>query len=90
MKFLKWLIYSSANPENVSRTVKTFGFLAIPTIIMIAGQLNFTLDPHQLEAYVNSISIIVLGVLTLAQLARKLYNTYSDKEVVTFTKTKKK
>lgn len=88
MKFLKWLIYSSENPDNFSLTIKGALLTAIPVIVMIAGQLNFTLDVTQLQAYANSVVIICTGIITLTGIVRKLYNTFSDKEIVTFTKKK--
>lgn len=89
MKFLKWLIWSSENPENFSLTIKGALLTAIPVIIMIAEQFQFTLDPTKLQSYSNSMVIIATGAIMLIGIARKLYNTFSDKEIVTFTKKKK-
>lgn len=88
--FLKWLAYSSENPEKFSLTLKGTLLTAIPVIIMIADNLHFTLNAGKLEEMSITIVSICTGVITLYGLGRKLYNTYSDKEVVTFTKTKKK
>lgn len=89
MKFLKWLIYSSENPENFSLTIKGALLTAIPVIIMIAEQFQFTLDPTKLQSYSNSMVIIATGAITLVGIVRKLYNNYSGNEVVTFVKKKK-
>ena len=89
LKFCKWVWLSSANPQAVSLTIKAVTPLIISSVIMIAGEFQFTLDPNQLQSYSNSIVIIVTGLLTIIGVIRKLYNTYGDKEIVTFTKKKK-
>ena len=88
MKFLKWLWYSSENPQNVALTIKAGIPLIISSIVLIASQFNFTLDSNQLEAYSNSMIIVVTGFLTGLGVLRKMYYTFAEKEVVSFTKKK--
>ena len=88
MKFINWLVYSSENPENFSLTLKGAAATLLPVVIMLAQQLGFTFDTVNAEAFVLSIIEVATTAITLLGLVRKLYNTYSDKEVVVFTKKK--
>lgn len=86
--FLNWLVFSSENPDNFSLTLKGAVATLLPVFIMLAQQLGFTLDSVNVEAFVLSVIAIATTVVTLIGLIRKLYNTYSSKEVVVFTKKK--
>lgn len=88
MKFINWLVYSSENPDNFSLTLKGAVATLLPVIIMLAQQLGFTFDIANVEAFVLSIIAVATTAITLLGLVRKMYNTYSDKEVVVFTKKK--
>lgn len=88
MKFINWLVYSSENPESFSLTLKGAVATLLPVVIMLAQQLGFTFDTVNAEAFVLSIIAVATTAITLLGLVRKLYNTYSDKEVVVFTKKK--
>lgn len=87
MKFIKWLIYSSENPENFSLTIKGFLATALPVAVLLAQQLGFTLDPQKAEAFALSIVAIFTTALTLFGLVRKFVNTYKGKETVVFVKS---
>ena len=88
MKFIDWLVYSSEKPENLSLTLKGAVATLLPVVIMLAQQLGFTLDTANIDAFMLSSITICTTAITLLGLVRKLYNTYSDKEVVVFTKKK--
>jgi len=88
MKFIDWLVYSSENPENLSLTLKGAVATLLPVVIILAQQLGFTLDTANIDAFMLSVITICTTAITLLGLVRKLYNTYSDKEVVVFTKKK--
>lgn len=85
-----WLVYSSENPENFSLTLKGAVATLLPVVILLASQLGFSLDGSNIEQYILSAITILTTAVTLFGLIRKMVNTFKEKEVVTFTKTKKK
>jgi len=85
-----WLVYSSENPENFSLTLKGAVATLLPVVILLASQLGFSLDGSNIEQYILSAITILTTAVTLFGLVRKMVNTFKEKEVVTFTKTKKK
>ena len=85
-----WLVYSSENPENFSLTLKGAVATLLPVVILLASQLGFSLDGSNIEQYILSAVTILTTAITLFGLIRKMVNTFKEKEVVTFTKTKKK
>lgn len=89
-KFISWIVYSSENPENFSLTLKGALATLLPVVVLLASQLGFSLDGANVEALVLSVITIATTAVTLFGLVRKLVNTFKEKEVVTFVKTKKK
>lgn len=89
-KLFTWLVYSSENPENFSLTLKGAVATILPVVILLASQLGFSLDGSNIEQYILSAITILTTAVTLFGLIRKMVNTFKEKEVVTFTKTKKK
>ena len=89
-KLFTWLVYSSENPENFSLTLKGAVATLLPVVILLASQLGFSLDGSNIEQYILSAITILTTAVTLFGLVRKMVNTFKEKEVVTFTKTKKK
>lgn len=89
MKFLNWLVYSSEDPSNFSLTLKGIAATVFPIVIMLVQQLGFTLDTSKAEAFVLSVIAICTTVITLLGAVRKIYNTMSNKEVITFVAKKK-
>ena len=87
-KFIKWLVYSSEDPNSLSLTLKGATATLLPVAILLLQQLGFTLDSANAEAFVLSLITIITTAVTLIGLIRKFYNTYSQKEVVVFTKKK--
>lgn len=89
-KLFTWLVYSSENPENFSLTLKGAVATILPVVILLASQLGFSLDGSNVEQYILSAITILTTAVTLFGLIRKMVNTFKEKEVVTFVKTKKK
>lgn len=89
MNIVKWLIYSSENPENFSLTLKGLVATAIPTIVLISKHLGFTLNTSDAESFGVSVIVVLTGLITLYGAARKVYNATKRKEVVTFIAEKK-
>lgn len=90
IKLLNWFIYSSENPENFSLTLKGALATLLPVVLLLAQQLGFSLDGSNVEQYILSVITILTTLITLFGLVRKMVNTFKEKEVVAFVKTKKK
>lgn len=88
-KFVSWLIYSSENPENFSLTLKGAVATVLPVVLLLFQQLGFSLNSSNVEAFVLSAITVLTTAITLFGLVRKIVNTFKEKEVVTFTVTKK-
>lgn len=88
-KLLKWLIYSSENPNDFSLTLKGAVATLLPVVLLLTSQLGLSLDGNNVEQYILSVITILTTAITLFGLIRKLVNTFKEKEVVTFVKTKK-
>lgn len=88
-KFIKWVWYSSDNPDAVSKTIKGIGFMLVPSVITLAESLNISwLQQSQLMDTISQGALVIGSVLTFIGVVRKIYNTYSGNEVVTFIKKK--
>lgn len=70
---MKKLLGSSANPENISLTVKSVVVWLIPGIIMLAKFKNIELQQDDLLNFANVLSTVVASTMTLYGLARKFY-----------------
>ena len=89
-KFLNWLVFSSENPKTTSLTIQGILLMAIPVVIDMLKQFGVQFAEQRAVDIISSITIVISSLLTLYGLGRKLINTFSDKEVVVFTKDKKK
>jgi len=89
-KFLNWLVFSSENPNNVALTIKGILLMAVPVVIDMLKQFGVQFAEQRAVDIISSAVIVISSLLTLIGLGRKLINTFSDKEVVVFTKDKKK
>ena len=89
-KFLNWLVFSSENPNNVALTIKGILLMAVPVVINMLQQFGVQFTEQRAVDIISSAAIVISSLLTLIRLVRKLINTFSDKEVVVFTKDKKK
>ena len=75
-KIVNWIVYSSANPEKVSMTVKGVLTACVPMAIAIFGVV-FSIQVDQvafLEA-VSQVSVALGAVLASAGAIRKVYLT---------------
>lgn len=88
MKFLNWLVFSSENPQETAMTIQGILVLQIPLVISFLQTAGINIVESQVTAYVTMAIGAMGAILTIIGLVRKLYNTYSDKEVVVFTKKK--
>lgn len=88
-KLLKWLIYSSENPNEFSLTLKGAVATLLPVVLLLATQLGFSLDGKNVEQFILSGITVITTAITLVGLIRKMVNTLKEKEVVTFVKQKK-
>jgi hypothetical protein len=75
-----WITASSANPSEVSLTLKGLLIGAIPAILTISGIANLNLDNATLTSFfdavvsfVNALLIIVATAMTLWGAIRKVY-----------------
>lgn len=88
MKFLNWLVFSSENPQETAMTIQGILVLQIPLVISFLQTAGINIVESQVTAYVTMAMGAMGAILTIIGLVRKLINTYSDKEVVVFTKKK--
>jgi hypothetical protein len=88
MKFLNWLVFSSENPQETAMTIQGILVLQIPLVISFLQTAGINIVESQVKAYVTMAIGVMGAILTIVGIVRKLINTYSDKEVVVFTKKK--
>jgi len=79
---LRWLLQSSADPNEVSLTIKGLLIGAIPVVMAVLGLAHINLGQDQLtgivDALVNVVQIALTlfsAVATLYGLVRKVWNT---------------
>lgn len=85
MKFLNWIVLSSADPAKLSLTVKGLLTMAVPFIITIAGLTNIHVpDEKGMTLIIDGIATavqIILGIIglaaTLIGVIRKIVTTYN-------------
>lgn len=90
MKFINWLIWSSANPAKVSATLKGLGLYLIPVVLTVSGLTGIaTPDQEGLTAVLDMIAsaITVLGtivasIVTLVGIVRKIITTWQGTNAV--------
>lgn len=67
------LVGSSANPDNISLTIKGVGVALIPVIIFIAGGLGFNFVEADLTGLVNAVATLASAVMLVYGIGRKIY-----------------
>lgn len=90
MKFINWLIWSSANPAKVSATIKGLGMYLIPILVTVSGLTGLAApDQEGLTAIVDMIAtaVTVLGtiiasIVTLVGIIRKIITTWRGDNAV--------
>jgi hypothetical protein len=70
---LRWLLQSSANPNEVSLTVKGLLIGVIPTLMTIFGLAHVNLGQDQLTAIANGIVAVIQAGLILVSAITTLY-----------------
>lgn len=65
MKFLSWLVRSSENPNNLSMTLKGTLGAVVSVVLLLAPMFHFKTDQGELEAIVDGIIQVVLGISAL-------------------------
>ncbi len=70
---------SSANPEELSLTIKGMLLMYVPAIIGVAQLFNYTLDKNQLVNIIGLISFAIAGLMVTGGLLRKIYYRYLKK-----------
>lgn len=88
--FFKWLINSSENPKEVSMTIRGIALSYLPLLATFFNEVGIVNIEADLVAYVVIVTAVLGSLLTIVGLVRKIYNTYSGNEVVTFVAKKKK
>lgn len=89
MKFLNWLVFSSENPKETALTIQGILVLQIPLVLSFLQSAGIEIAESQVAMYVTMAIGIFGALLTFVGICRKLYNTFSEEEVVVF-KAKKK
>lgn len=71
-KALDWLLYSSANPNKFSLTLKS----GLPFLVILVSIFNLDLTGSDLEKLIEAIAAVVFGAGTIYGLARKVYSSF--------------
>lgn len=87
--FLKWIVLSSEDPKQVALTIRGIILLSVPTIIGLLGEAGINVMESQVAQYVAVATALIGALLAVVGMIRKLYNYYSEDEIVVF-KSKKK
>lgn len=72
-KFLNWLVFSSANPEAISLTVRGFLLANIGTIIFILQMFQVSWSVDYTTELIQAISVAFGSAIALIGLFRKIY-----------------
>ena len=70
---------SSANPEEVSLTIKSIGVWAIPALMAIITYSGYNITQNELIDLVNNLAILAATAMTTFGLFRKLYYKFFNK-----------
>lgn len=75
------LLQSSANPENLSLSIKGFLVMLVPTILAISGVLGWSLTEGDILEVINAIVATIGGMFFLYGVARKVYYYFVNKRL---------
>lgn len=72
---LAWILRSSADPTQISLTVKGMALTAIPLILTVTGivHLGNSIDASSLSDFFNAIGDLLTGFLTVVSLGMTFY-----------------
>jgi hypothetical protein len=76
MKYIKWLVYSSKDPQKISLTIK--GLLtAILTLVSVwAGIANIDIPNESLKKIIDAIVLSVQAVLFIVSMVATAYGAH--------------
>ena len=83
VRFLNWLIWSSKNPNEISRTLKTIAGLTVVTTIAHQLGLDNLVTGGAVDTYTEiivAVSQIVLGILSLKFGKDKITNNNNNNQ----------
>ena len=72
MNYQKYL-GSSANPDNLSMTVKSVGVWLIPAVLALAVSFGWDVKENDLVELVNNLAILTAAAMTIYGLGRKIF-----------------
>ena len=70
---------SSANPEEVSLTIKSFGVWAVPALMALITYFGYDITQNELIDLVNNLAILTAAAMTTCGLFRKFYFKFLNK-----------
>ena len=70
------ILGSSADPEQVSLTIKSIGVWAIPALIAVITYFGLDITQNELVDLVNNLAILAATAMTVFGLFRKIYNKF--------------
>ena len=70
---------SSANPEEISLTIKSVGVWAIPALMALITYSGYDITQNELIDLVNNLAILTASAMTVFGLFRKLYYKFVNK-----------
>lgn len=83
-KLLTWLVYSSENPENISRTIKSAGLILLAEVANILKDGGIIIPDSEISLIIIKAAALAGAFLTLVRFGQKCYNTFSGTKTVSF------
>ncbi len=78
-KVFTWIVYSSANAEKYSRTLKAALVAIAPTlIVLISYFFGIEVSPDSMTVAIGQVVEAVAGILSAIYLIAKVSNTIAD------------
>lgn len=71
-KFIQWLVQSSANPKEVSLTVRGALIGIIPVLLFFAGQLQLGWTEADVIDLIETITVIISSFFVIVGMTRKI------------------
>lgn len=88
-KIWEWIVYSSADANKISLTVKAFLYGIVPGILFFSNVMNWQLDNAVLTEIIDTIASVIIyiggsitGLVFLWGLVRKLLTTITGRNKV--------
>lgn len=71
-RFIQWLVQSSADPKNVSLTVRGALIGIIPILLFFAGQLQLGWTEADIVELIEHITVIISSFFIIVGMVRKI------------------